>query len=146
MHNAQFIRTFQQISRTAFVMIVMAAFVLIAQCAGAPELVFSHSLKELKPCPVPSIDQKDKLVGAGFDLIAEKYWRTFDLNTDRRSDFHIEYDIKGVREDKTLILTPFPSTYYVDTDDDGTYDKIWIDMQGNGKCEDLRPFTGRETH
>ncbi|MDE3023865.1 MAG: hypothetical protein KGI54_18770 [Pseudomonadota bacterium] len=106
----------------------------------------ARSLVELKPCPIPDIHKVEErqLVGAGFDLLAMKYWRTFDLDGNKVADYHVEYGISGIREDKTLILSTFPSTYYYDADGDGFYEVVMMDVNGNGVCKDLRPYTGRQ--
>ena len=97
-------------------------------------------------CPIPSVDSKEHLVGAGYNILARKYWKTFDLDNDLREDYHVEYDIIGVAQDHTVQHTLFPTVYYMDLDKDGVYEAIFMDMQGNGRCEDLRPYTGRETN
>lgn len=105
----------------------------------------AHAKPIGKYCPMPSIDQRDKQVGAGYNILAHKYWRTFDLDGDFREDYHVEYDLTGVKPDHTIQLSTFPSLYYRDTDGDGVYDQILMDTQGNGNCADLRPYIGRET-
>ena len=94
-------------------------------------------------CPVPTFDQPDKVIGGGFDLVTGVSWRTFDLNGDTRPDYHIEYDLRGRRDDHTIVMPAFPHLYYLDTNGDGGYDRVLVDTQGNGRCEDLAPYTER---
>ena len=95
-------------------------------------------------CPMPSVDNKEHLVGVGYNILARKYWKTFDLDNDLREDYHVEYDITGVKPDRTLKISTFPTVYYLDLDKDGVYEVIYVDTQGSGRCEDLRTYTGRE--
>lgn len=136
---------FQRLFATILVSSIMLVFILAGSCQSHAKDSPVQELRKKAACQVPNIDQKEKLVGAGFDLIARKYWRTFDLDADLKPDYHIEYDILGIKEDKTFKMSTFPVTYYLDTTGEGFYNQVWIDTQGNGRCEDLRPFTGRET-
>lgn len=148
-HEAVFISRFQRAFGVAIVTAIMLVFILAGSCHYAPAVAAKDTpiqeLRKKAACPVPSIDQKEKVVGAGFDVIARKYWRTFDLNADLKPDYHIEYDILGIKDDKSFKMSTFPVTYYLDTTGEGFYNEVWIDTQGNGRCEDLRRFTGRET-
>lgn len=162
------IRIFQQSIGIVFALMLMLILLISTRCTSMPELVFAqsqnqplnapdrpfyfdtHTGEKKTPtvetaCPVPisAIDRFDRLIGAGFDRIAGIYWRTFDLDGNQHADFQIEYNIVGMREDKTFIMTPFPVTYYLDTNGQGFYNEIYIDVNGNGRCEDLKPYTGR---
>ena len=122
----------------------LAMLVTVAVFVALPAQ--ARSLVDLKPCAIPDLHslEERQLVGAGFDLLAMRYWRTFDIDGDKRADYHVEYSISGIRADKTLILSTFPMNYYYDSDGDGFYDVVLTDVNGNGKCSDLRPYTGRE--
>ena len=96
-------------------------------------------------CPLPPATPQN-LVAAGFNVLDRVYWRTYDTDGDLKEDYHVEYEIQGQREDKTFKMSTFPVRYYIDKDHDGVYESIYIDVMGNGRCEDLKPYTGRETN
>jgi len=123
--------------------ILLMGLVLGSLCSAA---IFAIGATPIKGhCPIPSVDNREHLVGAGYNILARKYWKTFDLDNDLREDYHVEYDIIGVAQDHTVQHTLFPTVYYMDLDKDGVYETILVDMQGNGNCSDLRPYIGKET-
>jgi len=132
--------------RAKSMLTVVGIMALLAMCGTCAQSVHAGSISALRQaravtsgetvfvCPVPVVEE-NTLVAAGFNIILGKYWRSYDSNQDHKIDLQTEYDIKGTREDKTLILSTFPNVYHVHTE---TRDEVWYDMQGNGRCEDFR--------
>lgn len=127
------------------ILLVMFAFVMASRCV--PEPVHATLPKPpAKSCPVPKWDQYDKLVGSGWNVIDAKFWREFDLDDNRKVDYLAVYELRGINEDKTFRMSPFPVMLYWDTNGDGTFDKAYYDVNGNGRCDDLVPMEDRDPH
>lgn len=128
--------------------LVMLAFVFASRCA--PEPVYAALPKPIpKACSVTDFEQYDqyeRLVGSGWNVIEGKFWKEFDLNGNHRVDYLVVYEIRGIAEDKTFRMSPFPVRFYFDTDDDGAFDKAYYDVNGNGRCDDLVPLDDKDPH
>jgi len=132
------------------VAVVGAAIVLSFEYPAHPYMIADlrkpETPKNLCVSPIPSYNQLDKLVAAGYDLRLKVYWRLFDMNDDGVAEYFVEYEITRVtaNEDKTytadIETRPFPTRFFVDTDGDGFYDKFYHDVFGNGRCEDIKEF------
>ena len=58
---------------------------------------------------------------------------SYDRNGDELSDLIEVYERVGLHT-----YRPFPYKVLLDIDYDGTYDVVWMDGQGDGRCQDLK--------
>ena len=91
-------------------------------------------------CPVPDWDQTARIISSGFNIRTGRFWRIFDLDFNLSGEYYVEYEIIGGMVEEGLKVRPFPHLFYLDTTDDGFYDKVYRDVNGDGRCEDIRPF------
>lgn len=85
-----------------------------------------------EPLEDPDVESADYGVGLVF--------REYDLDGDGRPDFMTatQVDVQG----PTGALRPTPLFYWIDLNADATYDQVWIDQGGQGRCYDMMLYQG----
>lgn len=83
---------------------------------------------------VPEADVESADYGVGL------LFREYDLDGDGRSEFMTatQFDAQG----PTGAIQAKPLFYWIDLNADATYDQVWIDQGGEGRCEDMVLYQG----
>jgi hypothetical protein len=67
-------------------------------------------------------------------------FREYDLDGDGRPEFMTatQFDAQGL----TSAIQAKPLFYWIDLNADATYDQVWIDQGGQGRCDDIVLYQG----
>jgi hypothetical protein len=84
--------------------------------------------------PVEEADVESADYGVGL------VFREYDLDGDGRPEFMTatQFDAQG----PTSGMQPMPLFYWIDLNSDATYDQVWIDRGGQGRCDDIVLYQG----
>ena len=124
-------------------LLVVFATILIGSCKlFGPDFVAAHDDAIIKCDYNLKVDHVTKIGEVTFanGLVDEHY----DRNDDGMTDIHaLSYLIEPTDLDGLVPHQPNPILWQVDLDFDGEIDKVYIDIYGEGRCEDIKLYLDR---
>lgn len=124
------------------IFLAFSTFVTVATASGVvgAEQATDMSYRTYEACAtIPSEPVEDAEVESA-DYGVGLVFREYDLDGDGRPEFMTatQFDAQG----PTSSMQPKPLFYWIDLNSDATYDQVWIDQAGQGRCDDMVLYQG----
>ena len=120
------------------------AVALAAELTYVPSIDFWAGVPIVPVCTKIPVEPFDDADHQSIDYAVGLLFLEYDLNGDGRSDFMTARQIEKISQtlsnDRYTEEDTSPLFYWVDLDANSSYDQLWIDQGGHGRCEDIVPY------